>query len=52
MECELSCPVSQFPKGENRHKPPTFVACVGKEDIRQLVRFLLALAPAPGLDEL
>jgi len=31
-------PVSQSPKGKNRREPPTFVACVGKEDIRQLGR--------------
>lgn len=48
--------LQQSLKSLNRHEPPTFMACVGKENIRQLGRlqrvFLFSLAPAPGFDEL
>lgn len=55
MGCELSArqPISEE---QNWREPPTFVACIRKENIRQLGRlksaFLLALAPAPGLNKL
>ena len=51
--CHARQPISEE---QNRREPPTFVACIRKENIRQLGRlqraFPLALAPAPGLDEL